>query len=95
MESSIGTQTGVKQPGRDHWPSAMSLIVSGGGLRMGQVIGSTNKKGEVPKDRPLVPGDLWATVYNHLGIDPERAFLDHGGRPTPILSEGKPISELI
>lgn len=95
VESSVGTQTGVQQPGRDHWPSAMSLIVSGGGLRMGQVIGSTNKKGEVPKDRPLVPGDLWATVYNHLGIDPERAFLDHGGRPTPILSEGKPISELI
>lgn len=95
VENSTGTQTGVMQPGRDHWPSSMSLIVSGGGLRMGQVIGSTNKKGEVPKDRPLIPGDLWATVYNHLGIDPDQSFLDHGGRPTPILSDGKPISELI
>ena len=95
VENSIGTQTGVMQPGRDHWPSSMSLIVSGGGLRMGQVIGSTNKKGEVPKDRPLIPGDLWATVYNHLGIDPDQSFLDHGGRPTPFLSEGTPIAELV
>lgn len=95
VEYSTGTQTGVKQPGRDHWPSSMSLIVSGGGLRMGQVIGSTNSKGEVPKDRPLIPGDLWATVFHHLGIDYNQSFLDHGGRPTPILSDGAPISELI
>jgi hypothetical protein len=94
VNSTTGSQTGVMQPGRDHWPSAMSLIVSGGGLRTGQVIGSTNAKGEVPKDRPLVPGDLWATVFRHLGIDPERSFLDHSGRPMPILSEGTPIAEL-
>lgn len=95
VENSIGSQTGVMQPGRDHWPSSMSLIVSGGGLRMGQAVGSTNSKGEVPKDRPLIPGDLWATVYQHLGIDPDRSFLDHAGRPMPILADGLPISELI
>ena len=94
VESSIGTQTGVKQPGRDHWPSSMSMLLSGGGLRMGQVIGSTNSKGEVPKDRPLIPGDLWATVYHHLGIDPSQSFLDLAGRPIPILTDGTPIAEL-
>lgn len=94
IESSMGTQTGVKQPGRDHWPSSMSMIVSGGGMKMGQVIGSTNSKGEVPKDRPLIPGDLWATVYHHLGIDTNQSFLDLAGRPMPILTDGSPIPEL-
>ncbi len=91
-----GTQTGVRQPGRDHWPSAMSVLVSGGGLRMGQVIGSTNSKGEHPKDRPLTPNDLWATMFRHLGIDyANTAFLDHRGRPMPILPYGEPIMELL
>lgn len=95
IENSIGTQTGVMQPGRDHWPSAMSVLVSGGGMRTGQVIGSTNSKGEVPKDRPLTPNDLWATVYRHLGIDPNESILDLTGRPMPILPFGEPISELL
>jgi hypothetical protein len=92
----IGTQTGVMQPGRDHWPQAMSVLVSGGGLKMGQVVGSTNSKGEHPKDRPLTPNDLWATVFRHLGIDYNNtAFPDHRGRPMPILPFGDPIAELI
>ncbi len=94
IENTVGSQTGVKQPGRDHWPQAMSLLVSGGGLRMGQVIGSTNSRGEHPKDCPLTPNDLWATVYQHLGIDPERTFPDYQGRPMPILPFGKPIPGL-
>jgi hypothetical protein len=91
INSQIGTQTGVMQPGRDHWPGSMSLLVSGGGLKMGQVIGSTNSKGEYPQERPLTPNDLWATVYRHLGIDPEWAFPDYSGRPMPILPSGQPI----
>ena len=84
------------RPGRDHWPQAMSLLVSGGGLRMGQVVGSTNSKGEVPKDRPLIPNDLWATVLRHLKVDyADKSYLDHTGRPMPLLPDGKPISELI
>ncbi len=83
------------RPGRDHWPQAMSLIVSGGGMRMGQVIGSTNARGEVPRDRPLSPNDLWATMFHHLGIDHNHtSFLDHTGRPMPILPYGTPIAEL-
>jgi uncharacterized protein (DUF1501 family) len=95
IESSIGTQTGVRQPGRDHWPQAMSLIMAGGGMRTGQVVGSTNSKGEHPADRPLSPNDLWATVYRHLGIDYTASFPDHRGRPMPILHFGQPIAELL
>ncbi|MCH2125107.1 MAG: DUF1501 domain-containing protein [Pirellulaceae bacterium] len=89
-----GSGTGIVQPGRDHWPAAMSMLVSGGGMRTGQVIGSTNALGEVPQERPLSPSDLWATVYRHLGIHPEQSFLDHSGRPMPILANGNPIPEL-
>jgi hypothetical protein len=84
------------RPGRDHWPSAMSVLVSGGGLRTGQVVGSTNARGEHPKDRPLTPNDLWATMFRHLGIDwANTSFPDHQGRPMPILPDGEPIAELI
>jgi hypothetical protein len=83
------------RPGRDHWPSAMSMLLSGGGMRTGQVVGSTNSRGEQPKDRPLTPNDLWATVYHHLGIDPDSTFPDHSGRPMPILPFGAPIPELL
>lgn len=71
------------------------ILVCGGGMRTGQVIGSTTSKGEEPKDRPLTPNDLWATVYRHLGIDPEQTFPDHSGRPMPILPFGAPIAELL
>lgn len=80
--------------GRDHWPQAYSALVSGGGLRMGQVVGATNSKAEFPTEKPFTPQDLLATVYQHLGIDSSRSFLDHSGRPIAILSDGKPISEL-
>ena len=80
--------------GRDHWPAAQSVLVSGGGFRMGQVIGATNGKAEFPTERPYSPQDLLATIYKHLKIDPEHSFLDHFGRPVPILSEGKAIAEL-
>jgi uncharacterized protein (DUF1501 family) len=89
-----GSQTGVNQPGRDHWPGAMSMLLSGGGIHTGQVIGATNAKGEHPVERPLSPNDLWATVYRFLGINYEESFLDHQGRPMPILPFGEPIREL-
>ena len=81
--------------GREHWPQAMSVLVSGGGMRHGQVIGSTNDKAEHPHDRPLTPNDLWATVYKHLGIDPEATINDHAGRPQHLLPFGQPIRELV
>ena len=89
-----GTKSKVMQPGRDHWPNSMSFIVSGGGMRTGQVIGATNSRGEEPIARPLTPNDLWASVYKHLGINWEDAFPDFGGRPMPILPFGDAINEL-
>ncbi len=89
-----GTKSKIDQPGRDHWPRAMSMLVSGGGMRTGQVIGATNSKGEEPVSRPLTPNDLWASVYKHLGVNPEHTFPDHGGRPMPILPFGEPIHEI-
>jgi hypothetical protein len=80
--------------GRDHWPQSMCALASGGGLRMGQVIGATNSRGEFPRERPLTPQDLLATVYQHLGIDRHHEFRDFTGRPIPILSGGQPIAEL-
>lgn len=81
--------------GRDHWPAAQAALVSGGGLRMGQVVGATNSKGEFPAERPLTPQDLLATVYRHLGIDPRAELVSFAGRPVPILPHGKPIAELV
>jgi hypothetical protein len=81
--------------GRDHWPHAMSVLVSGGGWRMGQVIGATTGRAEYPVERPLTPQDLLATIYRHLGIDPNVEFEDFGGRPQRILLHGQPIQELL
>lgn len=81
--------------GRDHWPAAQSALISGGGLRMGQVIGATTSKAEYPVERPLTPQDLLATIYRHLDIDPRATIADFTGRPQHILSSGTPIRELI
>ncbi len=89
-----GIKTKVSQPGRDHWARAMSMLVSGGGMRTGQVIGATNKKGEEPIQRAMTPNDLWATVYQHLGVDYTMEFPDFAGRPMPMLPFGEPIPEL-
>ena len=95
LERNRGTETRVVQPGRDHWPQAMSFLVAGGGMRTGQIVGATNAKAEHPVERVLSPNDLWATVYRHLGIDFNESLLDLGGRPMPILPFGAPIPELL
>lgn len=81
--------------GRDHWPDAYSALVAGGGLRMGQVVGATNARGEYPTESPVTPQDLLATIYRHLGIDTHRTFTDAVGRPIPILHHGEPIRQLL
>jgi hypothetical protein len=81
-------------PGREHWGPAGCALVYGGGLTMGQVVGSTNEKGERPQDRPLSYQDLLATIYHSMGINPGHTFVNLVGRPVPILSTGEPIAEL-
>jgi len=81
--------------GRDHWPDAQTVLLSGGGLKMGQVVGATNSKAEHPVERPCSPQDILATIYRHLGIDGMATFPDFSGRPIHILNQGSPIKELI
>lgn len=81
--------------GRDHWGSLMSILMAGGGLKVGQVIGTSSDNGEVPSSRPVSPTDVLATVYRHLGIDLTQHTVTHAGRPIPILPDGSPIAELL
>ena len=82
--------------GRDHWGPLCTLALAGGGLKMGQVVGESSAKAEIPKSAPVYPKDLMATVFYVLGIDPNLQFLDQSGRPQYLLPEGaKPIAELI
>jgi hypothetical protein len=91
----IERQDASRRPGRDHWPRAMSVLLAGGGLRMGQVVGATNAKGEEPVDRALDSNCLLATLYRRFGIDPNRLYRDRAGRPIPILPECEPVAELL
>jgi len=81
--------------GRSHWPYAMSALLSGGGIRGGQVIGATSADGGSVKDRPLGPGDLLSTMYRVMGIDSAQMLLDAQNRPVRLVDEGTPIRELI
>jgi hypothetical protein len=82
--------------GRDHWGPLCTLALAGGGLKMGQVVGESNAKAEVPKSTPIQPKDLMATVFHVLGIDLQQQFADQTGRPQYLLPEGaRPIAELI
>jgi hypothetical protein len=81
--------------GRGHWPPVMSALLAGGGLKMGQAIGSSSSRGEYPKDRPYTPSQVLSTVYHALGIDPSKTFPNGAGRPMYILDDRKTVAELI
>jgi hypothetical protein len=81
--------------GRDHWGPVMSALVAGGGLKMGQAIGTTNSRGEVPKDRPYSAAQVLSTLYQAMGIDPAQTFPNGNGRPMYILDEREPVAELL
>lgn len=83
------------QPGREHWARTMSVFLSGGGLRMGQAIGSSGPRGDEPVERPISPNDLLATWYRCLGVPLDSSFGDFAGRPVPIVPNGRPIEELL
>jgi hypothetical protein len=82
--------------GRDHWGPLCTLALAGGGLKMGQVIGESSAKAEVPKSSPIQPKELMATIFHVLGIDPQTQFIDQSGRPQFLLPDSaKPIKELV
>ncbi len=84
-----------KDAGRDHWPGAMNVLYAGGGLKMGQAIGTTDSTASYPNSKPYTPGCVLSTMYHALGIDHKHVFYDDAKRPMPVLSEGEPIKELV
>ena len=81
--------------GRDHWPSVSSCMIAGGGMKMGQAIGSSSARGETPVDRRCSPSQVLSTIYRQMGIDPSRTFLDNTGRPRHILDDREIVRELV
>ena len=82
--------------GRDHWPNCFSVALAGGGIQGGQVVGSSDALGEFPKERPITPSDLAATIYTLLGIDPATELQTPDGRPVRVTPHGaKVISDLV
>lgn len=89
----MGTQDSTD--GRNHWPVVMSMCVAGGGMRHGQVIGATEADGGNIKERAVTPADIAATIYRHMDVPLDGVYLDHRGRPRPIVDyNGQPIREL-
>ena len=84
-----------KDAGRDHWPGASFALFSGGGLQMGQMIGTTDKHAAYPTSKPFSPEDVLSTIYHVLGINHHHVLRDASQRPIPILPSGKPIPDLI
>jgi uncharacterized protein (DUF1501 family) len=81
--------------GRDHWAPLSTLALAGGGLRMGQVVGDSNARAEVPRTTPITPQHLMATVFHVLGMPMDLHYNDPSGRPVPMINGGRPIQELI
>jgi uncharacterized protein (DUF1501 family) len=84
-----------KDAGRDHWPPVSFALLAGGGMRHGQVIGATNRLGEVPKDRPVHFQSVFATLYQRFGLDAETYVTDKNNRPMYLLDRFEPIHEVI
>ena len=82
--------------GRDHWPNCFSVAMAGGGVQGGQVIGASDALGEFVNDRAIHPGDLSATIYTLLGIDPSYELQTPDGRPIRVApQDGAVIKELL
>jgi len=84
-----------RNAGRDHWAPLSTLALAGGEFQMGQVVGESMSKADVPKTTPIRPHDLMATIFHHLGLDPKTQFTNPAGRPVFMLESGQPIAELL
>ena len=84
-----------RNAGRDHWAPLSTLALAGGGLQMGQVVGESAAKVDVPKSKPIRPQDLMATVFQVLGVDRRAQFVNQAGRPVYMVEDGKPIGALV
>ncbi len=81
--------------GRDHHPGAWTVVIGGGPLKGGRVVGESDEHGYAPKSRPVTPGEIAATLYKGLGLDPHKELPGPQNRPIPMVDYGvKPIGEL-
>ena len=81
--------------GRDHWSNVFTTVMAGGGLKKGVVLGNSDARAEFPKERPVSPQDVLATMYHKLGIDRAKTYMNEAERPVEILNYGTPIPEII
>jgi hypothetical protein len=81
--------------GRDHWPEAGAAVIAGGGFKVGQVIGETDRHGGVAKGKAYTPANVLACMYRHLGIDPATTIPDHANRPMHVLDDREVVRELL
>jgi hypothetical protein len=84
----------TEKTGRDHWPHAFTVLLAGGGIRGGQVYGTTSRDAAYVIDKPVSPADLSATIFHHLGIDPSQKYFDHFQHTDQKLAEGKVVRDL-
>ncbi len=80
--------------GRDHWPQLGNQFLAGGGMQMGQIIGSSTSRGEEPKTSPVSPNDLRATFFKFLGVPLDLQYTNPSGRPQSMIDNGQPIEAL-
>lgn len=84
-----------KKAGRDHWPQCGFCVLAGGGVKQGFVHGASDKQGGYPVEHPVSPGDLVATIYHLLGVDPEKTVPDQTGRPIHISQGGSVVERIL
>ena len=91
----ISTLSGASTPGRDHWSSAISVLVAGCGTPRGKVVGATDRQGYAAVERIYTPENLVSSVYLKLGIKPDKILYNGTGRPSHLVSDPRPIAELM
>lgn len=81
--------------GRDHWNACYSILLAGGGFKGGLVYGASDRTGSTPAEGPVSPGDIIATMYQLMGVNPATSIYDVLGRPHPLVPQGRVMEELI
>ena len=85
-----------KDAGRDHWSRVMGALLAGGGMKTGQVIGATDRLGGESSERPVHFGEVFATLYNRVGIEADKTTLpDYSGRPQYLVDDWEPLKEVV
>ncbi|MBM4075409.1 MAG: DUF1501 domain-containing protein [Planctomycetes bacterium] len=80
-------------PGRKHWAAVYSIVMAGAGVGRGHIVGASDRHASYPESGLVTPGDIMATIFSALGVDPSGHYTDPSGRPIPIAT-GRPIGDL-